>query len=100
MFAGRYPCFLSKKDINFVNFLPCRIKSRILLEKLKKTINFTFGSDKVLRVIIINPEQIDSSTIDGNVKFVTLSVQLYSDVTSVNLVLCPTKLIIIVIILE
>ena len=41
--------------------------------------------------------QKDSRTIDGNVKFV-LSVQLYSDVTSVNK--CPTKLLIIVMILE
>ena len=37
--------------------------------------------------------QIDSSTIDGNVEFVTLSVQLYSDVTSVNSVFVSDKII-------
>ena len=38
--------------------------------------------------------QIDSSTIDGNVEFVTLSVQLYSNVTSVKLVFVSDKMII------
>ena len=38
------------------------------------------------------------STIDGNVVFV--HSQLYSYITSVNSVLCPTKLTIIVILLE
>ena len=37
--------------------------------------------------------QIDSSTIDGNVEFLTLSVQLYSDVTSVNSVFVSDKII-------
>jgi len=45
--------------------------------------------------------QINSSTIDGNVEFVSLSVQFYSVVTSVNSVFsCPTKSLIIVIIVE
>ena len=44
------------------------------------------------RRVIITETQIDSSTIDGNVDFVH-SVQLYSYVTSVNLVVVFDKII-------
>ena len=48
----------------------------------------------------MNVAQIDFSTIYGNAEFVHLSIELYSDVTSVNSVQCPKKLLLIVIILE